>query len=91
MINIRAFYEKHIENIISSRNGWYSGLCSFHDDQRASFSFESRWGHWRSQSTGMPYVKIGSSIRYSIDNSRGFMNRYNINPQLRDVASDSKG
>ena len=40
--------------------------------------------NWRSQSTGMPYVKVGSSIRYSIDDVRKFMNKHKISPATKE-------
>ena len=40
------FYKKHIQNIKSSTDGWFVAQCPFHDDDRASFTFESKWGNW---------------------------------------------
>jgi hypothetical protein len=41
------FYKQHIMDIKLSTNGWYIGKCPLHDDNRASFSFETKYGNWR--------------------------------------------
>jgi hypothetical protein len=41
---------------------------------------------WRSQSRGMPYVKVGASIRYNIDDVEAFMHEHKINPETIKVS-----
>ena len=37
---------QEIQNQKPSGDGWISGICPFHEDKRASFSFHTSTGNW---------------------------------------------
>jgi hypothetical protein len=73
------FYQQHIQNIKPLKNGWFIGLCPFHEDHNPSFEFEEKSGNW------ICYANCGKGT------VKDFARRLNVEPPPNGRSKDSSG